>query len=355
MDTTSGWPAQVPFTARIDGGTGSEELITITQISGNSIIQCTRGVDGSSPSSHSQDAPVEHVVSARDFSEPQQHMSDTNGVHGVGASSAVVGTADIQTLTNKTLTSPSISSGTFTSPILSNPSIADFTAAQHDHNTPGKGGPIPMTAVTSLQSALDAKANLSGGTFTGPITVPGITDNGDLAVTGAGTVDGNLDVGGNVTVDGTLTVGGIDVGSIQDYAASLTGSLTNPTFGIGGSITGKYSLIGKMCFVSVRIFVGTSPGNGTGDHYISLPFTSVSPDVVSPLFTLWVNMGDSVSGRPNLSQGIARIVDELGAAKCYWPSTLAGDYNTWTETGGGGIPRWVPGTTVLMSGVYWIA
>lgn len=50
-----------------------------------------------------------------------------------GATGAVVGTTNTQTLTNKTLTAPV---------------IADFTSAAHDHGDADDGGNIPSTSVT---------------------------------------------------------------------------------------------------------------------------------------------------------------------------------------------------------------
>ena len=69
-------------------------------------LTVTRGVDGTAAASHSSGATVKHVVSARDYREPQDHI-DATAAHG--ATGAVVGTTNTQTLTNKTLTSPAFS------------------------------------------------------------------------------------------------------------------------------------------------------------------------------------------------------------------------------------------------------
>jgi hypothetical protein len=77
----TGYPSP-PFTAAIDRGNASEELVEVTSVAGNSVT-VTRGVDGSAPKTHSANATFEHVTSARDFDEANAFI---NG----GASAAYV-------------------------------------------------------------------------------------------------------------------------------------------------------------------------------------------------------------------------------------------------------------------------
>lgn len=76
-------------------------------------------------------------------------LKSATGVHSLGGS--VVGTSDTQTLTNKTISG---SSNT-----LSN---------------------VPQSAISGLSASLDAKANLSGATFTGNVTVVSPTAAGSI-------------------------------------------------------------------------------------------------------------------------------------------------------------------------------
>lgn len=87
VGVTTGWPTSYPFTLVIGRGTPSEELVEVTAVSGPTIT-INRGVDGTIAVDHQIGAAVEHVVSARDFTDFQTHMAASSGVHG--ASGALV-------------------------------------------------------------------------------------------------------------------------------------------------------------------------------------------------------------------------------------------------------------------------
>ena len=98
------------FTVVIDPDTSLEEIIDITSGSGNPVsannLTVVRGVDGSSAQQHSAGATIRHMIIGRDLREPNVHASTGLAVHGLGATSSVVGTQDTQTLYNKTIVSP---------------------------------------------------------------------------------------------------------------------------------------------------------------------------------------------------------------------------------------------------------
>jgi len=100
---TTGFPGSTPYTLSLDYGGANEELVDVTAVAGFSLT-VTRSVDSTPASSHNVGAVVRHVTSARDFTEFQQHINGSTNVHGLAVGSAVVGTTDTQTLTNKTLT-----------------------------------------------------------------------------------------------------------------------------------------------------------------------------------------------------------------------------------------------------------
>lgn len=138
--SVSGYP-DAPFTAILDPGTASEEVVEVTAIVG-SAFTATRGVDGTPAQSHGLGVAVVHGVSARDFSEPNQHPGDTTSVHGIANTASLVTLTGAQTLSGKTLTSPTINGGTIASATLTTPTIASFINATHTHGDDASGGLI---------------------------------------------------------------------------------------------------------------------------------------------------------------------------------------------------------------------
>ena len=109
------------FTVVIDPDTALEEIVDVSAISGNTLT-IVRAIDGSTGVAHSAGAIVRHMAIGRDYREANTHIEATTG-HG--ATGAVVGTTNTQTLTNKTLTSPTITgtgaiAGTFTGNLTGN-------------------------------------------------------------------------------------------------------------------------------------------------------------------------------------------------------------------------------------------
>lgn len=100
VSSLTGFPSSTPYTATIDRGTSSAEVVLVTAVAG-SAATVTRNWNGLGAFSHATGATFEHTVVAQDFTDEQNHIAATLGVHG--AAGSVVGTTDTQTLTNKTL------------------------------------------------------------------------------------------------------------------------------------------------------------------------------------------------------------------------------------------------------------
>jgi hypothetical protein len=102
INDTGGLPASFPYSLIIDFEAATVEVVTVTNLSGGTLT-VVRGEDGTAAQSHDAGAEVVHGVTARDLSEPQQHIDATDEVHGLPTGSVIVGTLATQTLTNKTI------------------------------------------------------------------------------------------------------------------------------------------------------------------------------------------------------------------------------------------------------------
>lgn len=98
VSSAVGYPT-TPFFLTIDRGTASEEVVLVTNRSGNNLT-ITRGQDGTVGYAHLGGAVVEHTFTATDADEANAHVNATTGVHGLGGGESFAS----QTFTNNAVT-----------------------------------------------------------------------------------------------------------------------------------------------------------------------------------------------------------------------------------------------------------
>jgi hypothetical protein len=94
------------------------------------------------------------------------------------------------------------------------------------------------------------------------------------------TISGSLNVSGSTNLTGSVTINQsrIDNGWIA-YTPEWTAASSNPAIN-NGTIEGYYKVIGKTCFVRGNIAMGSTTTFGTGEWYVSMPFTASHADAI---------------------------------------------------------------------------
>jgi hypothetical protein len=115
-------------------------------------------------------------------------------------------------------------------------------------------------------------------------------NNGGLAsISGSVIVTGSLIVSASTNLTGSVTINGsrIDNGWTA-YTPQWTAASSNPAIN-NGTIEGYYKVIGKTCFVRGNIAMGSTTTFGSGEWYISMPFTASHADGILMSATLLDN------------------------------------------------------------------
>jgi len=193
----TGWPTQFPFYAALEIGTGSLEIVSVTNIVGTTAT-IARGQRGTAAIAHPLGATIDMVAVDQDYDEANAHSSSTSGVHGVAG--AVAGLTDVQTLTNKTLDKAKFTGDAGTEAIQSK-----ATAVGGKVFSGRNSSNVEKSSITDA-----GVANLLGGANIGSAAQLTVDSVGNLATSGAvqgGTLAavGAASVGAGLTVTGATT------------------------------------------------------------------------------------------------------------------------------------------------------
>lgn len=269
--TFNGWPITYPYWGIIARGTSVAEIVEVTSGSG-STLTVIRGRDGTLASPHNTGDTFEHIIPADTANRAEQHI-DATAAHG--ATGAVVGTTNAQTLTQKLYQGGHKHVFTDTNPAALTAgyeSVADSAAAKDgfvhnnsagDNNRRGfllaqsgtprfeafNDGTVFVTPNgTATRKGIETTTSIKAGTTlesVGNTTVGGTlgvtgaaTLSNTLGVSGATTLSTTLGVTGNTTVGGTLGITGTTTAAtVNASALNASGAVSGATVASTGALT----------------------------------------------------------------------------------------------------------------------
>jgi len=273
------------YTVVIDPDTALEEIVDVSNYASGNTLTIARGIDNSNVGvAHSAGAIVRHMVIGRDLSEANTHIEATTG-HG--ATGAVVGTTNTQTLTNKTLTAP-----TLTTPVLGTPASGVMT------NVTG----LPLTtAVTGTLPVANGGTGVVTSTGTGN-TVLSTSPTLVTPVLGTPTSATLTNATGLPISTGVSGLGtGVATFLATPSSANLIAAVTNET-GTGALVFGTSPTIGTPTLTTPTV-------TGLTLNDASIIFEGATADAFETTLTVTDPTADRTITLPNITGTVVTTGD----------------------------------------------
>jgi hypothetical protein len=312
LDYSSGGFATGDTFVQASANNNSLQIITLTGDTGNKDIKLKAGRTASDNS----DLFIKGTGTTRGYvgfgTENPTERVDVSGktktinlqiTSGASAGYVLVSDASGNAIWSAALSASTISATTIsattsvTSPTITTSSVQNTTTFRLDIDT---GSQVIQVYNSGYQTKfypsgqLEIPNNIIGGTFGGnqlqfgsSATLAGLRNNEVFIQTGTGgTADNTFKFGANTFYSPVISATTISATTFNlagsqiesewtSYVPVWTAASVDPVLN-NGTLTGKYKLIGKTCFVRLRLQMGSTTTYGTGAWYFSLPFNAVS-------------------------------------------------------------------------------
>jgi hypothetical protein len=120
---------------------------------------------------------------------------------------------------------------------------------------------------------------------------------------------------------------GTNAGTLINYTPAWTASSTNPVLG-DGTLTGKYTKIGRLVWAWVYLLIGSTTTMGTGTYYFSLPVTA--SEMTNYLMGTWAAYKTGTGH----SSGVARYASSTTAGLALDGAVYLTSAAPWTPENG---------------------